>query len=456
MPRSHVEGALVSIGFHNDLRVDAPHVNVDLDDLSPIGPVAMHGKLQTSAQVTGTFHDPQPEGDIQSITGFAVADVQFGDLSSGHVKVDVHGPEVEITGVHAKRRDSAYDVPTATLKFGGTRGFVVDAVGSTGGFGLRDLLSRCSPSTRTPATTASTRASRRGPTCTSPSAAPRTSAAPGTSRSTRRATSPGVGLYGEHFAQGDADVSMRWYDREAGIAGADVDVRSFVLSKVQPASGHAPDGHRNRARLGVDPPRGGALRQRDARGRSALAGRRAGLARRRSSTAASPAWRTSAATSTTSVPTRASSRAPRSTCPGRACATCPFPRRTSSEMTQRFPQQKRVVGHTRCGAPIAPPFDRAAYLADTSSHGEWKVNGELLGDTVQLTDVVATRAKAPRVSGRVALRGLDLGPLARIFGEHKTDADEAVAATSPTAVGGQLWGELVADDIPLDDPAHAR
>jgi translocation and assembly module TamB len=125
-------------------------------------------------------------------------------------------------------------------------------------------------------------------------------------------------------------------------------------------------------------------------------------------------------------------------------------------MTQRFPQQKRAIGHSKCGAPIGPPFDKAAYLADTSSHGEWKVNGELLGGTVRLTDVVATRAKAPRMSGRVALRGVDLGPLARIYGERKADSDASLGGPASTAVGGQLWGELIADDVPLDDPARAR
>ena len=46
-----------------------------------------------------------------------------------------------------------------------------------------------------------------------------------------------VSLYGERFAQGDAEATLRWYDRERGIAGADVDLRSFVLDKVLPPEG---------------------------------------------------------------------------------------------------------------------------------------------------------------------------------------------------------------------------
>ncbi len=115
------------------------------------------------------------------------------------------------------------------------------------------------------------------------------------------------------------------------------------------------------------------------------------------------------------------------------------------------------MGHTKCGAAIAPPFDKAAYLADTSSHGEWSVDGSLLGNTVQLGNVVMTRAKSPHVSGRVSLRGLDLGTLAKISAGRRAEADEgAPGAPAPPAVEGQLWAELMADDVPLDAPAMAR
>jgi translocation and assembly module TamB len=126
-------------------------------------------------------------------------------------------------------------------------------------------------------------------------------------------------------------------------------------------------------------------------------------------------------------------------------------------LTQRFPQQKRVMGHTRCGAAIGPPFDKAAYLADTSSHGEWTLDGGLLGNTVQLGHVVVTRAKAPHVSGRVSLRGLDLGMLAKLGMSRKSEAEEG-APGSPAAapVEGQLWAEVTAEDVPLDAPAGSR
>jgi translocation and assembly module TamB len=456
LPRSHVDGASVTIGFHNDLRVEAPHITADLDDLSPIGPVPLHGKVQTSGRVGGTFHHPEPEGDLQSITGFAVADVQFGDLGAGHVKVDVDGPEVEITGLHAKRRDSAYEVPTATLKLGGTRGFVVDAVAASAGFGLRDLLSMFALDEDPRYDGLDARIATPHTEVHVALGGPEDRCGAGLIAVDAKGHLTGVGIYGEHFAQGDADVSLRWYDRAAGISGADLDVRSFVLSKAPPAAGTRPGAvgtvlgsasiHRGGALSANVMVEGVSLSRVDALGSLArqMEGSVSGMAHisgemdsfRPDAGLVVRAELDVSGTRVREVPLASS--------------------HLQMEMTQRISQEKRSIGRSRCGAAIAPPFDKAAYLADTSSHGEVKLNGDLLGGTVQLTDVVATRAKAPRMSGRVGLRGIDLGPLARIFADPKGDADESVAGPSSTALGGQLWGELVAEDIPLDDPAQAR
>jgi translocation and assembly module TamB len=455
LPRSHVDGAFVSIGFHDDLRVDAPSVTADLDDLSPIGPVPMHGKVQASAHVGGKFNRPEVEGDLQSITGFSVSDVQFGDIASGHVKVDVKAPAVEITGVRARRRDSTYEVPTATLKFGGSRGFVVDAVGQSGGFGLRDLLSmfaldedpRYDGLDAKIATRADVHVALGGPEdrCGS-----------GYIGVDGKGHLTGVTIYGERFAQGDADVSMRWYDRAAGIAGADVDVRSFVLAKTQPPTGTRA-GATGTVLGSASIQRGGALTANvmvegvplsrvDALGsyQQQVEGSVSGMAHLTGNLDdfrpdSGFVIRTELDVSGTRV---------------REVALASS--HLDVEMTQRFAQQKRVVGHTRCGAPVAPPFDKASYLADTSSHGEWGVNGELLGGTVKLTDVVATRARSPRLSGRVALRGVDVATLTRIGRAGAVTADEPVTGAPTSSLEGQIWGELIADDIPLEDPAHAR
>ncbi len=455
LPRSHLDGGFVSIGFKNDLRVDVPHFSADLDDVSPIGPVKMHGKVEAAAHVTGLFNRPEPSGDIQSIAGFTVADVAFGDVTGGHVRVDVQQPQVEISALHAKRRESAYEVPTAKLRFGGARGFVVDAVGSSAGFGLRDLLSmfaldddpRFDGLDATIATRGDVHVALGGP---------EDPCGGGYVGVEAKGRLTNVRAFGERFAQGDADVSLRWYDRQQGISGAEVDVRSFVLDKVQP-----PVGTRAAATgtvLGsLSLRRGGALAANvmiervplsrvDALGKlgAQVDGSISGVAH---VTGDLDDFQPGAGFVARAELDVAGTRVREVALPSSHLTV---------KMTHHFAQAKRSIGHSLCGAPVGLPFDRGAYLADTSSHGEWTFDGELLGGTIQLHDVVVTRAKTPRLSGRASLRSVDLGPLVRAFLPSGARSDEPDPAVPSPAVGGQLWAELIVDEMAFDQLAKSR
>jgi translocation and assembly module TamB len=453
LPHSRIEGGICSIGFDNDLLVDVPHLEADLDDLSPIGNVTMRGKLQATAHVSGAFNEPKPVGDVTSLAGFSVADVQFGDVTAGHVEVDVDKPEVDITAVRAKRRDSPYEVPTATLRFGGAHGFVVDAVGQSPGFGMRDVLSmfaldddpRFDGLDATMAAQADVHVALGGP----EDACGGGYVSVGTKGHLRD-----VSLYGERFAQGDAEATLRWYDREQGIAGADLDLRSFVLEKTQPPEGsHV--GATGTVLGSASLRRGGALAANvilqgvplsrvDALGSFAqqVSGSVSGVAH------------VSGNLDDFQPNAGFAARAEVDISATRVRAVALQSSHLDVTMTHRMPQQKRVLGHTRCGAPIGPAFDAKAYFADTASHGEWTVNGDLLGNTVHLHDVTLTRAKSPHASGRMSLRGLDLGALAGILGTRRADSDEPSAA--PRSLGGQFWAELIVDDVPFDTPSRAR
>ena len=455
LPRSRVDGGLVSIGFHDDLRIDAPRLFADLDDMSPIGTVPLHGKLQGKATVGGTFHRPELEGDVQTIAGFGVADVAFGDVSGGHVKVDVQEPEVLITGAHVKRRESPYDVPTARLRFGGARGFVVDAVGSSAAFGFRDLLSmfsldddpRFADLDATIGTSATVHVALGGP---------EDRCGGGYLAIDAKAHLANVLTYGERFAQGESDVSLRWYDRQQGLAGADLDVRSFVLSKVAPPTG-ARAGATGTLLGSASLRRGGALSANimvegiplsrvDSLGafKQDVEGSVSGVAH---VTGDLDDYHEDAGFVARAELDVAGTRARGVALPGS---------HLDVRMTHRLATQKRSVAKTLCGAPVAPPFDKQAYLSDTSSHGEWTVNGDLLGGTLHASKVVITRAKSPTISGRASLRGLDLGALARIAVDHEADGNAAIATPSGSQLGGQLWGELIVDEIPLEHPSLSR
>jgi translocation and assembly module TamB len=455
LPHSHIDGGFVLLGFHNELRVDAPHVSADLDDLSPIGPVAMHGKVEASARLGGIFNRPSVEGDIQSIAGFAITDMAFGDVSSGHVKVDVMVPEVEITGVRGRRRESAYEVPTATLHFGGSRGLTVDVVGQSAAFGMRDMLSmfaldddpRFDGIDGKIATRADVHVALGGP---------EDACGGGFLTVDAKSHLTDVFLYGERFARGEADIALRWYDRQQGIAGADLDVRSFVLDKVQPRQGT------RAAAIGTvlgsaSIRRGGALAGNvmidgvplsrvDALGAfgQQVEGAVSGVAHVKGNL---DDTRPDAGFDARVELDVAGTRLRESALPGS---------HLDVGLTHRLTQTKSTGARTRCGAPVSAPFDKAAYLADTSSHGEWTVNGDLLGGTLLVRDLIATRAKSQVVSGRVSLRGVDLAPLARAAAVDKSDGDQPIAAPASSTVSGQLWGELIVDQAPLDRLAATR
>jgi translocation and assembly module TamB len=454
LPHSQIDGGYVSIGFHNDLRIDVQHLSADFADISPIGPVALRGRIDASARVTGTFSDPEPVGDIQSVTGFGVADVTFGDVGSGHVKVDVSRPEIEITGLKAKLGTSPYEVPTAKLVFGGAKGFVVDAVGSSPGFGLRDLLSmfamdddpRFAEIDARVATTANVHVALGGP---------EDACGGGYLEVATKGHLTDVLLYGERFAQGDADVDFHWYDRRQGIAGAEVDVRSFVLDKILPPRGTRP-GQTGTILGSASIRRGGALAANlmvqglplarvDALG---------GLARELDGSVSGVAHVTGNLDdfqAGAGFVMRAELDAA-----GTRARGIPLPSsHLDVRMTDNMPQQVRSSGRTRCGAPIGAPFDKQAYLADTSSRGEWSVNGTVLGSSVQMRDVVVTRARSPHLTGRMSLRALDLDLVTRVLSPPRVDQDSPLAARTAAPVGGQLWGELIIDDLPLDAPSKA-
>jgi len=454
LPRSRVDGAYVAIGFNNSVRVDAPNLVADLDDLSPIGTVPIRGVLQASGHVTGMFSHPEPVGDITSATGFAVADVAFGDISAGHVEVDVDRPMVQITGLRAKRRESAYDVPTAKLDFGGAGSLVVDAVGSTPGFGFRDILSmfaleddpRFDGIDGALAGRTDVHVALGGP---------EDACGGGVVDVATSGKLHNVSLYGEHFAQGAADVALRWRDRQRGIAGAEVDVRSFVLEKVQPPAGTRA-GAVGTVLGSASVRRGGALTANvmlegvplsriDALGdfKKEIEGSVSGVADISGNLddfLPDAGFAVRAALDVTSTRVR-----------GVALANSHL----EVGMTNRMPLEKRAIGHTRCGTSIPGPFDRQAYLADTSSHGEYTVAGSLFGDTIHLWDVAVTRAKAAHASGRVSFRGLDLGAFAAIGGASGSRASAPDAPATPP-IAGQLWGELIVEDLPLDAPAKAK
>jgi translocation and assembly module TamB len=452
LPRSRIDGGLVSLGFGGDLRVDVPRLRANLDDISPVGPVPMHGMLEASAHVGGTFSRPEPEGDITAALGLVVADVEFGDVSAGHVKVDVEGPRIALSAIRARRRESVYEVPTARIGFGGTQGFVVDADGASEAFGLRDLLSMFAldADPRFDGLDASMSLHTNVHVAVG---GPEDACGGGFIVVNAKGHLRKVDIYGERFAQGDADVTLHWFDRQRGLAGADVDVRSFVLDKVRPPTG---------TRVGATGTVLGSATIRRGGGLTAnvvIEGVPLGRVDALGSFARDVEGSVSGLAHVTGnlddfLPDAGFVvRAGVDVAGTRVRNVSVAASHLEVTMTNRMPRQLRVFGRTKCGGLVGTPFDKQAFLADASSHGDWTVNGTLLGGAIALRDVVVTRARSPRMTGRASMRGLDLGALARIA--TKGDSDES-PTTARAPIGGQLWGELIVDDGWLDVPSKSR
>jgi translocation and assembly module TamB len=437
---SRIEGGLVSIGFHNDLIVDVPKGSVDLEDIGPLATIPIRGVAELAAKVHGRFNDPKLEADTQ-IKGFVLGDIPFGDVTAAHVMLN--GLVVDLAQVKAQKGRSAYEMPTARLDFGRHAGLHMDAIAASSALGMRDFLAiwkmdddpRFAEIDGSIATRATVHVSLGGPedVC-------------GTGYFDIRATAhvKDVRLFGEAFDDGDLDLDYRWTDRAAGVEGADVDIRGFTLHKVH-RRGASPIG----AVLGSGTlARGGELRASvlvdavplsriDSLGayKGEVEGAASGVAE---VSGRIDAYRVDADVDVTPV---------------RARGVSFGSSRLRVGLTQRPPDGK-PTGRTRCGGRVFPPFNKEAYLRDTSSQGEWTLSGDLLGGQIALQSFSMSREKAPLVRARAGLRALDLGALAKM-NAAPPDPDAPPAAPG-SALSGGLSGDLLVERLKLDELATTR
>jgi translocation and assembly module TamB len=254
-------------------------------------------------------------------------------------------------------------------------------------------------------------------------------------------------LYGEAFDDGDVDLEFRQFDRAAGMPGSDVTLRALTLHKSHVA-GKEPSGSvLASARIS----RGGAIHadvvmeaiplfriEALASFRAKTEGTLSGIA-----TADGTLDRFTIVSDVDVSPTRV-----RGTPIGAS--------HLHIAALQTSPPS-RTIGRSRCGAPISPPFDKVAFLNDTSSHGEITVDGDLAGSAVHLAHVVVTRAPKPMLTGKIALHELNLGALAKIVAPSEApERDDLAASSTPSEVTGSISGEIAIDRAQVGELEHAR
>jgi translocation and assembly module TamB len=437
LAHTHVDGGYVMLAYNNDLRVDVEHAHVDLADITPLAGIPIAGIADAQVHVGTTMADPKVTGDA-TVTGFSIADMPFGNITAAHADVDRDGPMQILTlkNVKATKNKSTYEMPQGRVEFGGEASMKMDANVVATTLNLRDLLDvfHMNDDPRfdgidgnisgdaTMHFALGGREDECGGGMISLHASPHLSQ---------------VELFGEKFDDGDADVDLRWRDRAAGFAGADVDVHAFTLHKVR----REKDGATFGSLLGsatIKP--GGVLR-----GNVVLEG--LPLSRLQTLGAIAPELdgTVSGLAQVSGTLDAFTADADVDVSPVHLRSADLGASRLHVTMTQLASKQN-VVGHTKCGAPVQGAFDKPAYLADASSHGSYIVSGDLFGGQIHVGKLTASRAKQMEVSGDVKVQKLALETLVKAAG---------ISEGSLAKLTGALSGDLTIDHIKQGDLANA-
>jgi translocation and assembly module TamB len=437
LAHTHVEGGFVLIGFNNELRVEVPKASVGLEDITPLAGIPIAGRADVKVNVGPSLADPKVTGE-GSVNGFSIADMPLGNILTVHAEVVRSGVTQILTlkDVKAQKNKSNYEMALGKVEFGGEASMKMDALVKADGFNLRDLLDvfhlnddprfegidgNVSGDT-TMHVVLGGHEDECGGGFIALHASPHLSA---------------VDLFGEKFDDGDADLDLRWRDRAAGFAGADLDVHAFTLHKVR----REKDGVAFGSLLGSANVRQGGILH----GNVVLEG--IPLSRLQTLGALAPelegtlsglaqvggtvdAFTVDADVDVSPVHIRS----------GDLGAS-----KLHVTMTQ-LPAKGASIGKTRCGAPLPGPFDKDAYAKDTSSHGSYVVSGDLFGGQVHLDRVTASRAKQMEVSGGVKLQKIALATLVKATG---------MTEGSLAKLSGEITGDITIDHIKQGDLGSA-
>lgn len=439
LPHTKLERGLVYLGFDEVLRVDVGQVDLAVEDVSPIGNVKLSGHAQGEAHVTGHFTKPEIVADL-GIERFVLANIPFGDITQAHGVFN--GEWVELTQVKATKGKSEYGMPTGRIDLRPPSKLRFDSTITSDKFVMKDLLSlfhleddpRFAQIDGVIHTSANVGVILGGPedVC-------------GAGRVNVEATAQveNLWMYGEHFDDAHLDFDYRQLDGQAGMRGVELDARGITLHKVHEA-GKSPVGFIiGSAQI----QRGGAMHGQlmmesfpisriDLLGKASkyIDGGLSGIARISGDV---ENWDVQADVDLT--PLRVQSA-----------------KLGASHLHFGMTQVSKAVtpiGKTQCGAPILPPFDKEAWLKDTSSAGDYILDGDLFDKEVHLTNVRVTRQKSAALTGSVALNRLNLTNLSRILLPDSGVNDDGTPADS---FGGELSGDLALAKVRLDDMQHAQ
>jgi len=438
MPHSTLSNGFVSIGYDGGLRVDAPIGKIDLADATPLATIPIAGVVDLDLHVGDTLSDPHLHADAR-IQGLVFADMPFGNVSQAHVNLD--GMVVTVRDLKATRNQSSYELPSARLDFGGPGAVTMDALVSTRALGMRDFLGifrmdddpRFAEIDGVLGATADVHLALGGP---------EDRCGGGAILVHTKAHAEHLNLLGEIFDDGDADLTYRWDDRLAGIAGADIEVTGVALHKVRGSGASAQRG----SVIGSGSVRRGGIIS----GQVALDAVPLSRVNVFGKYAAKAEGTVSGVVTASGTVDAWSTHGVLEVSPVRVRGASFGASHLTVDLNQTPPPPRAPKGVTLCHAPIPPVFDRDAFLADTSSQGELAVEGELFGGQVALHHVTMSRQKDAQVTGDVSLARVDVRALARAL-------EPAPALDSgEIPLTGELSGQLHVQHLDINDLGGAR
>jgi translocation and assembly module TamB len=439
LPHSKLESGLVYLGFEEILKVDVGHVDLVVEDISPIGNVKLSGHALGEAHVTGHFTAPEIVADL-GIERFVLANIPFGDITQAHGVFN--GQWVELTQVKATKGRSEYGMPTGRIDLRPPSKLRFDSTITSDKFVMKDLLSlfhleddpRFAQIDGTIHTSANVGVILGGPddVC-------------GAGRVNVEATAQveNLKLYGEHFDDAHLDFDYRSLDGQAGMRGVELDARGITLHKTH-EPGKSPVGFvigSAQIKRGGDM-RGQLMLESMPLSRLDVLGKASKLV----DGAVSGIARISGDVENWDV------QSDLDLTPLRVGGAKLGASHVHFGMTQ-VSKPVAPIGKTECGQPILPPFDKEAWLRDVSSAGDYILDGDLFDKEVHLTDVRITRQKSAALTGQVALNRFNLTSLSRILLPDSTVNEDG---TPNDAFGGELSGDLMLSKVRLDDMPHAQ
>jgi translocation and assembly module TamB len=422
---SHID-ATVSLGFDNDLFVSiAPTTKIDLANVSPLASMTMAGKATLSAEMKGKFNDPVLIGDL-SVAGFALEDFPLGDITSS--KVRFRPLTVDFSELHAKKGKSVFDVPTGRLDFNGPATLVATAAVDAADLYVRDFLHMWHFDTD-PRFDAIEGHGRTKATVRYDLGGPGDRCGGGALSVNGAVHMVSMDLFEEHYDSLDSDFVYRWLDRDAADLGLDVDIRSITLKKGRGTlfgSGTIRRGGLVRAELVADDI---PLSRIQAMG---------SMAKMLDGTASAVGTVSGTIDELEAdVDVRMSML---------RIGTSVLPASKFHMGLVPVKKTKRVTGHTRCGQPMTPPFDKAEFDRDLLQ-GAFHVKGQLFDRQVTFDDFQVSRQRHKTTAGLVTFDKLDLSALGSL-----RQAKAGAEPIAKEAIAGSLSASLAIKSLPLDAP----